>query len=479
MSVSSNSPLGSQATGNKSNQLLAVLSADNGAGNQSGPNFSQMLKDKSISPAPAPAPAPAPPPRVESKPTPATKSEPANHAEPAPKATDDTSPAVSTPAPESSASRAVASDEATSKALASKAVALDEKLADAATSKVAKDGNPLARDKILHQRKALGQIDASDLETAKSIKPLPADAENPAVPGPTPVPVAVDQRRPLAEDVVPDAGAAAVQSLASLMPSVAQAVFRQDSRAQADGTGKPEAKSGVPTSTEERAKVLSAKAQDMAALTIADAPPTDQAPKDLSALNPDLSRTLLGDKTQSGKAPSFSSVMQATHSAAGPLAAPLNAIASPSAAPGAAVHMTSDLQAPEFAPEMAARLTVLAGQGVQKAELHLNPAEMGPVSVKIALDGQDAQVQFHAQHALTREVLERSLPELAAALRDAGLTLSGGGVFQQPQDAKPDGQAQRSSVSGQSRDFGPDIGGSDLTPVTVRHTQVGVLDMYA
>ncbi len=86
-----------------------------------------------------------------------------------------------------------------------------------------------------------------------------------------------------------------------------------------------------------------------------------------------------------------------------------------------------------FGAELGARLAVLTQDGVQHAELHLNPAEMGPVAVQISVDGQQAQVSFHAAHAATRSALEQSLPDLAAALSSAGLTLSGGGVFQQSQ----------------------------------------------
>ncbi len=453
MSVSSNAALGAQATGNKSNTLLAVLSGDNGAGHQAGQSFSQVLKDTSISPLPTPT--PAPPNRVEAKSAPA----PASHPEQASDATGNASPSASTPAAVSNASKALA--------------------ADKAASKLTKEVKPLAGGKAALPGQAIDLIDSADQKTAKSTKTRPEDAQDSSAAGLAPVALAADPQRPVALAGVPEAGAAALQSLASLMPSVAQAVFRPEPRAQTAGAGKLDAKSGVPTSTEARAKALSAKSQELLALTKADAPPVDAPAQDLSALHPDLARPLADDKTQSGSTPGFSSVMQATHAAMGAFAAPLNPSVSQTPVPSTAVHVKSELQGPGFAPEMAARLTVLTGAGVESAELHLNPADMGPVSVKITLDGQDAQVQFHAQHALTREVLERSLPELAAALRDAGLTLSGGGVFQQQQDARPDGQAQRSSAPGPGRDFGAAVGAGDPAPVTLRRTQVGVLDMYA
>ena len=50
------------------------------------------------------------------------------------------------------------------------------------------------------------------------------------------------------------------------------------------------------------------------------------------------------------------------------------------------VDVASPLHGAGFAPEMAARLSVLAADGVQTAQLHLNPADMGPVAVQIVLE---------------------------------------------------------------------------------------------
>jgi flagellar hook-length control protein FliK len=94
------------------------------------------------------------------------------------------------------------------------------------------------------------------------------------------------------------------------------------------------------------------------------------------------------------------------------------------------VPLPVPLESPEFAAAFGVEISLLAKDGVQQAELHLNPAEMGPVSVQIALDGEKARIDFGAQAAATRAAIEASLPELAAALRDAGLTLAGGGVTQ-------------------------------------------------
>lgn len=137
--------------------------------------------------------------------------------------------------------------------------------------------------------------------------------------------------------------------------------------------------------------------------------------------------------------------------AAAPAAAP--AATTPLAPPAAPVDVSLPM-APEaagFGEAFATQVSVLARDGVQQAELHLNPAETGPVSIQIVLEGTQARIDFGADALPTRQAIEQSLPELAAALREQGLTLSGGGVSEhsrgreaQPSDAVAAGPARRS-----------------------------------
>ena len=166
----------------------------------------------------------------------------------------------------------------------------------------------------------------------------------------------------------------------------------------------------------------------------------------------------------------------------------VGALASPGAGGGeempvapTPVNMPEHLDDAAFASALGARLSILAKDGVQKAELHLNPANMGPVAVQITVDGQQTQVTFHAAQADTRGVLEQGLPDLAAALAANGLTLSGGGVFQQQQGRQG---AQEGFASSGERNA---IGGAQAVDATSALPQGmpvgtrprGVVDLYA
>jgi flagellar hook-length control protein FliK len=144
----------------------------------------------------------------------------------------------------------------------------------------------------------------------------------------------------------------------------------------------------------------------------------------------------------------------------------------------AALALTTPVSAPEFREALGVQVSVLARNGVQHAQLQLNPAEMGPISVQIAIDGTRAQVDFGADSFATRQIIESGLPELAAALRDAGFTLAGGGVSQHSRGSAGGGEAQPAPAgSAQPRDAAGEAGPAG-TRIQLR-APLGAVDLYA
>ena len=133
------------------------------------------------------------------------------------------------------------------------------------------------------------------------------------------------------------------------------------------------------------------------------------------------------------------------------------ASASPQATAAATVADTfiaQDVRRPEFVPVFSARIATLVQEGIEQARVHLNPVDMGPVSLQLSLDGLQVRVDMTAEVAATRQVLEQALPSLAGALREAGFTLSGGGVAPPAEAANTGGQDPRGS-SGSSGEPNP------------------------
>lgn len=145
-----------------------------------------------------------------------------------------------------------------------------------------------------------------------------------------------------------------------------------------------------------------------------------------------------------------------------------------SSEPAFHAQLSAKLFSAEFAPALGVQISTLTRNGIPEARLHLNPAELGPIAVQIELDGRTVQVVLSASHAETRLVLEQAMPQLASAMREAGFSMSGGGVFQQPQQREPganDGTPKRAGS-------GVDIGLAPVT-MTLARVQHGVLDVYA
>ena len=146
---------------------------------------------------------------------------------------------------------------------------------------------------------------------------------------------------------------------------------------------------------------------------------------------------------------------QAPDEATSPLPAAAHALlAAPSGASGIPAPTQARLAVgpghPDFERQLGAQLTTFVRQGVEFARIELHPAELGPLTLQIQLDGQRAQVHFAAERVETRQALDAALPTLAGSLRDAGLTLAGGGVFQQPRDsaAHDGGTTRRPNAEG-------------------------------
>lgn len=115
------------------------------------------------------------------------------------------------------------------------------------------------------------------------------------------------------------------------------------------------------------------------------------------------------------------------------------------AATGAAASISTERQIdtpvdhPGFGEAVGVTISQMARNGVHEARLQLNPAELGPVSVHIAMNGQEARIDLGAAHAQTRAMLDASLPALTEAFRADGLVLAASQVsdWQDPRAGAP------------------------------------------
>jgi flagellar hook-length control protein FliK len=206
------------------------------------------------------------------------------------------------------------------------------------------------------------------------------------------------------------------------------------SRAESDGAGQA-GRDGQPSESRGSREAHEARASSRATADLHAAPAAASA---IATLNKESAVTTATTIATLSSSADFSTL----------IASNLNVTNAANGTPDAlTLSLSTPLNAPEFRDALGLQVSLLARDGVQTAELHLNPAEMGPVSIQIVMDGNQARVDFGADVAATRAAIEASMPELASAMRDAGFTLAGGGVSQHAKGQDPSaGESRQGST---------------------------------
>lgn len=139
------------------------------------------------------------------------------------------------------------------------------------------------------------------------------------------------------------------------------------------------------------------------------------------------------------------------------------------------------LPSPRFAEEVGARLQWIAEQQGGEATLRISPDGLGPVEIRLKLDGDRVELGFAATQQETRQALQDALPKLREMLAQQGLQLGHADV----------GHRQASSSNDDRRPGATGLIDDDATDVAVRtpeqreSTRViglggrGLLDLYA
>ena len=92
-----------------------------------------------------------------------------------------------------------------------------------------------------------------------------------------------------------------------------------------------------------------------------------------------------------------------------------------------------------FSPVMKQQLITMVSQGIQHAEIRLDPPELGHMLVKIQVHGDQTQVQFHVTQPQTRDLVEQAMPRLRELLQEQGMQLADSHVSQGDQGERREG----------------------------------------
>lgn len=151
--------------------------------------------------------------------------------------------------------------------------------------------------------------------------------------------------------------------------------------------------------------------------------------------------------------------------------------ASPSsdAGPVPSLRVHADVDSAEFPQSLADRVSFMVDNSWSSAKLQVNPPQLGPIELQIAVQGDHAQVLMSTHSALTRDALESSVPKLREMLSSQGFTQVNVDVSQRSFQERSAYTPPYAWTPSSANSAAPAAASSAAAPRTL----LGVVDAYA
>lgn len=144
-------------------------------------------------------------------------------------------------------------------------------------------------------------------------------------------------------------------------------------------------------------------------------------------------------------------------------------------APTPTFRVAAGVDTAQFGQGVADRVSMMMDGNLTSAKLQVNPPALGPIEVRIALQGGHAQISFLSHSAVTRDALESSSANLKDMLGSQGFSSVSVDISQRSfQEHSPQSQAYESPPS--------HLGNVPVlaqAPVSMSRSVSGLLDAYA
>lgn len=112
-----------------------------------------------------------------------------------------------------------------------------------------------------------------------------------------------------------------------------------------------------------------------------------------------------------------------------------------------ATHIQTPVGARGWDNEFGQKLTWMVNKQESRADLVLNPPQLGRIEVSISINGDQANATFVSANPLVRDAIENAVPRLREVLQDAGISLGqtqvGAESFQQSSGNRENGDNSR------------------------------------
>lgn len=145
--------------------------------------------------------------------------------------------------------------------------------------------------------------------------------------------------------------------------------------------------------------------------------------------------------------------------------------------PTPTLNVSAGVDTPEFGQGLADRVSWMVDNNLNGAKLQVNPPQLGPIEVRIAIQGGHAQVWLTSHSAVTRDALESSSPKLREMLGAQGfgqvsVDISQRSFHERPAHSQPYDWTPSTNRS-------PSTAAVQATASSMPRTSSGALDAYA
>jgi flagellar hook-length control protein FliK len=139
--------------------------------------------------------------------------------------------------------------------------------------------------------------------------------------------------------------------------------------------------------------------------------------------------------------------------------------------------ITRPLTHPAWSKDLGEQIVWMNNKAIPAAEIRLNPEHLGPISVRIDVNQDQATILFTAQHAEVKDAIEASLPKLREMLGSQQLNLTNVNISQNSTPDQGRSHAQTFFNTSENREQGiEDVADTIEDQVVISK---GLLSLYA
>ncbi|TDN59426.1 flagellar hook-length control protein FliK [Scandinavium goeteborgense] len=125
-----------------------------------------------------------------------------------------------------------------------------------------------------------------------------------------------------------------------------------------------------------------------------------------------------------------------------------------STAPVPVATVSTPPESPEWKHSISQQIVMFSRNGIHNAEIRLHPEELGSLHITLRLHQEQAQVHIVSEHAQVRQAMEQAMPQLRAAMAEAGIQLGQANVSADNPFAGADTHGEQASAEQQAQHDG-------------------------